>query len=77
MDIRCDICVSREMSNRTYKQQLPSALYLRVSHRVDLIFAEQPVTHLVLKELVHTAVLSDVSQQHLSSFNTNFIYIHT
>lgn len=35
------------------------------------------VSHLVLQELVHTAVVSDVSQQHLSSFNTDFICIHT
>lgn len=35
------------------------------------------VSYLVLQELVHAAVVSDVSQQHLSSFNSNFISIHT
>ena len=33
--------------------------------------------HLVLQELVHAAIVSYVSQQHLSSLNTDFICIHT
>lgn len=32
--------------------------------------------HLVLQELVHAAVVSDVSQQHLSSFDADFIRVH-
>lgn len=35
------------------------------------------VSHLVLQELVHTAIVSNVPQQHLSSFNPNFICIYS
>lgn len=43
----------------------------------DFTVMSAGVSHLVLQELVYTAVVSDVSQQHLSSFNADFICIHT
>lgn len=40
------------------------------------MMAAAEAAHLVLQELVDTSVVSDVSQQHLSSLDTNFIRVH-
>lgn len=72
-----DVPFARAMKIISWREN--HQLFFKEAHREDIHSDKitKSTTDLVLQEHVHATIVSDVSQQHLGSLDSNFVSVHT